>query len=127
MTPDDRDACAVEEQLFRKRCLRDIGHQGLLTRIFVAWLLTAIGLAGISTGLALVLFGPAAVLLLFAGMNPRSRRAVVLCSLPTALGLGLSVASLSGATSGRGLPVIVGLTLATTLLAALAGSPKPHP
>jgi len=102
-----------------------------MARLLLALFLSLLGLLWVVpyTGWAhsLSLFGPAAVLLVFAGLESRTRRLVLLWSLPTLLGLGLGTLSFVHVALRfpSALPSIIGFTLATTLFAAIAGSPPP--
>ena len=124
--PDDLDA-------FRTRFFAPIDHRGRTVRVLVAMALTVPGFlpipyAGLTCGI--VLFAPAAVLLVFAGLDRRSRRGVVLCAVPTMLGLALSLYSVvillgRSSSSVKLVMMALGTSVVTTLLAALVGSP-PH-
>jgi hypothetical protein len=107
-----------------------MSHRGRAVRVLVALFLSLVGLLPMGFYgwvLGLPLFGPAAVLMVFAGLDRHSRRGVIYCAVPTVLGLGLALMSVVGTApdlwrSGA-LPIILGLTLATTTLAAFVGSP----
>jgi len=131
MDSGSRDDPESDEALFQSRCLTTMSHQGRMARLLVGLLLSVLGLLWVVpyTGWAhsLILFGPAAVLVVFAGLERRTRRIVLLWSLPTLLGLGLGTLSIVHVALRfpSALPSILGFTLATTLFAAIAGSPPP--
>ncbi len=121
MRPDGEDPSEASDVTARGY-LHEIGHSGRVVRVLVALLLSAVGLVYSGWGLGLIFLGPAAVLLAFAGANTNSRRVVVLFSLPTAIGLCLAIGALVQMHRGRF--VILGVAVASTLLAALVGAPR---
>jgi hypothetical protein len=111
--------------------LADLSHPRRIVRVFVALALTLIGLLWpapyIGWAWCSMWFAPAAVLLAFAGMQRQSRRVVMICALPTAIGLVLAVLSaFQVAARTGGAATVAGIVIAslvTSLLAALLGRP----
>jgi hypothetical protein len=124
MQRNDNHASEEDDEVFRTRYLYQVGHAGRVVRVLLAWLLSSIGLLYAAWGLGLIFLGPAAVLLAFAGAGAKSRRLVVLFSLPTAIGICLAIYSL--VRTPRGLPVTIAVTVVTTLVAVLVGGPRRH-
>jgi hypothetical protein len=120
---DDPDAV-------RRNYFVQLSHRGRATRVLVALFLTLPGFVPIPYYgwlCGLPLFGPAAMLLIHAGGDRRSRRGVVYCSVPTVIGLALALLSLIVTSKylweNGAIPIIFGITFLTTLLAAFFGRP----
>ena len=116
------------------RFLKRMSHRGRMVRVFVALALTAFGLAVpapyIGWGWGTVVFGPAAVLLAFAGLDREGRRGVLLCAVPTVIGLLLAIVSAVRYAVHIGVGPLLEFVLwtaGTTLLAALLGAPRSSP
>jgi hypothetical protein len=124
--PDSSDP-----DLFRQKYLTRLSHRGRVVRILVALFLTIPGWVPIPyIGLApgIMFFGPAAALLAVAAMERKTRRIVLLWSIPTAAGTALSlfslaVVSMRGRSSSDLILQFVGIAIVTTLFAALLGRP----
>jgi hypothetical protein len=121
--PDSHDP-----DLFQEKYLHRLSHRGRMVRLLSALLLTALALVPvpyIGWGGGVVLLGPASVLLAVAARDRKSCRMVLLWSIPTAVGMVLSLFSLAGYSS-RGVSTdvffgVIGIALLTTLIAALLG------
>jgi hypothetical protein len=115
----------------RAGLLAHLSHRGRVVRVFVAFALTVIGLLWpapyIGWAWCSMWFAPAAVLLAFAGMQRQSRRVVMICAVPTAIGLVLALLSAFQVAARPGgaatVAAIVMASLVTSLLAALLGRP----
>lgn len=127
---DRNPSYSDDAESFRRNYFVQMSHRGRAVRVLVALFLSLVGLLPMGFYgwvLGLPLFGPAAALMVFAGLDRHSRRGVIYCAVPTIFGLGLALMSAVGTApdlwrSGA-LPIILGLTLATTTLAAFVGSP----
>jgi hypothetical protein len=125
---DGRDSS--DPELFRQKYVIRLSHRGRVVRILVALLLTVPGwvpIPYIGWAHGIMFFGPAAALLAVAAMERKTRRMVLLWSIPTAAGTALSlfsfaVSSTQGS-SGELLLQFVSIAFATTFFAALVGRP----
>ena len=117
-------------QALPRRFVVQLSHRGRVVRVLIAIVLSVLGLIPvpyIGWGYGLVVSAPAAVLLFLAGKDRQQRRIVLLWSIPTVLGLGLglwsvAVYALQGA-SADVIPMILGATIVTSLMAAVLGQP----
>jgi len=113
-----------DDQVLGPRYFDGIGHLGRVVRVLLAWFLTAIGLVYSGWGIGLMFLGPAAVLLAFAGAHTKRWGVVALFSLPTAIGVCVTIYGLLR--MARGLFPTLGVSVASTLLAVLLGGPRPR-
>jgi hypothetical protein len=120
---DDDESREADSAIVQTGYLHQLGHAGRVVRVLLAWLLSAIGLLYSGWGVGLIALGPAAVLLAFAAGDPKSRGVVLLCSLPTAIGICLAIDSLVRVPST--LPVALAASVVATLITALLGAPRP--
>jgi len=127
MSASDEPPESADEARFLVR----MSHRGRMVRVLVALALTVFGLIFpapyIGWGWWMVLFAPAAVLLLFAGMEREGRRVVLVCALPTLAALILaawSLVSFATRIGGAGILVEIGAwSLVASLAAGLLGRP----
>ena len=121
----------MDPKLFHDRLLLRMSHRGRVIRVVLALVLTAGGMVPvpyIGWGYGLVLCGPAAALLFYAGLERQTRRVVFFWSVPTIVGLVLALFSLAAYALGSGvslvlIPQLLGLAGLTTLVAAVLGRP----
>jgi hypothetical protein len=136
MSTDPRDEPdRSDPELFEEHFVARMSHRGRAVRVVVAFLVTLPGfvpVAYIGWGYGLVFGGPAAMLLLYAGMERQKRRVVLLWSIPTIVVLGLGLFSVVASSLQFGfhwdfyLPLF-GVTVLTTLVAAWLGRPPSVP